>query len=79
MLDMNRVVKFGCLAAVTSVLLTGAAFADAMMAKKGGSANIVLLPKFLGILPFDQANRGAQEAHKAVSYTHLTLPTILRV
>jgi rhamnose transport system substrate-binding protein len=64
MLDMNRVVKFGCLAAVTSVLLTGAAFADAMMAKKGGSANLVLLPKFLGILPFDQANRGAQEAHK---------------
>ena len=25
---------------------------------------MVLLPKFLGILPFDQANRGAQEAHK---------------
>jgi rhamnose transport system substrate-binding protein len=35
-----------------------------MMAKPGGTANIVLLPKFLGILPFDQANRGAQEAHK---------------
>ena len=24
---------------------------------------MVLLPKFLGILPFDQANKGAEEAH----------------
>jgi rhamnose transport system substrate-binding protein len=44
--------------------LTGyAANAEAVMAEKGGSANMVLLPKFLGILPFDQANRGAEEAH----------------
>ena len=64
MLNMKRAVKLGCLAAVTSVLLSGAAFADAMMAKPGETANIVLLPKFLGILPFDQANRGAEEAHK---------------
>ena len=64
MLKLKTIAKFGCLAAVTSVLMTGSAFADAAMAKKGGSANIVLLPKFLGILPFDQANRGAEEAHK---------------
>jgi rhamnose transport system substrate-binding protein len=64
MLKMNRIVKVGCLAAVTAMLLAGGAYADAMMAKPGGSANIVLLPKFLGILPFDQANRGAEEAHK---------------
>lgn len=29
----------------------------------GHSADMVLLPKFLGILVFDQANEGAQEAH----------------
>ena len=64
MLNIKQIVKFGCLAAVTSVLISGAAFADAMVAKKGETANLVLLPKFLGILPFDQANRGAEEAHK---------------
>lgn len=37
--------------------------AQAVTADKGGNANMVLLPKFLGILPFDQANRGAEEAH----------------
>jgi rhamnose transport system substrate-binding protein len=50
------------LAALTSALLASAAFAADV--QKGGTANIVLLPKFLGILPFDQANRGAEEAHK---------------
>ena len=64
MLNMKQIVKFGCLAAVTSVLMSGAAFADPVAAKKGESVNLVLLPKFLGILPFDQANRGAEEAHK---------------
>ena len=64
MLNMNKIVKLGCLAALTSVLLSGAALADTIAAKAGGTANLVLLPKFLGILPFDQANRGAQEAHK---------------
>lgn len=59
-----KLAKFGCLAAVASVLLTGTALSDAMMAKKGKNVNLVLLPKFLGILPFDQANRGAEEAHK---------------
>ena len=33
-------------------------------AAPGQAVNAVLLPKFLGILPFDQANRGAQEAAK---------------
>jgi len=34
------------------------------MTLEGGQAtNMVLLPKFLGILVFDQANEGAQEAH----------------
>ena len=33
-------------------------------AKPGQSVKMMLLPKFLGILPFDQANKGAQEAAK---------------
>jgi rhamnose transport system substrate-binding protein len=33
------------------------------MATPGQEVNMVLMPKFLGILVFDQANEGAQEAH----------------
>src|SRR5262249_55089174 len=33
-------------------------------ATKGKKLDLVLLPKFLGILPFDQAHQGAQEAQK---------------
>jgi rhamnose transport system substrate-binding protein len=69
MLKMRTIVKLGCIAAVATTLMSGVAFADAMMAKPGGAANLVLLPKFLGILPFDQANRGAQEAHKELGNT----------
>jgi rhamnose transport system substrate-binding protein len=36
----------------------------AVEAAKGQAAKMVLLPKFLGIAVFDQANEGAQEAHK---------------
>jgi rhamnose transport system substrate-binding protein len=63
-LAFETVAKAGYLAAVASILLAGTAFAGGMAPAKGGTANMVLLPKFLGILPFDQANRGAQEAHK---------------
>jgi rhamnose transport system substrate-binding protein len=38
------------------------AMAEPVTAAPGAEVNAVLLPKFLGILPFDQANRGAQEA-----------------
>jgi rhamnose transport system substrate-binding protein len=48
------------LAALAATMLSGGS------ALAADSANIVLLPKFLGILPFDQANRGAEEAHKEV-------------
>lgn len=43
----------------------GAAWADghAVTLTEGEEINMVLLPKFLGILVFDQANEGAQEAH----------------
>ena len=35
---------------------------DVVQATPGESVKMMLLPKFLGILPFDQANKGAQEA-----------------
>ncbi|MFQ5594345.1 MAG: substrate-binding domain-containing protein [Anaerolineae bacterium] len=38
--------------------------AEPVKATPGQAVNMVLLPKFLGILVFDQANNGAQEAHK---------------
>ncbi|MEA3337902.1 MAG: substrate-binding domain-containing protein [Chloroflexota bacterium] len=40
-----------------------------VMATPGQEVNMVLLPKFLGILVFDQANNGAQEAHKELGNT----------
>lgn len=49
--------------AICAALVTSVASADAVTAKKGVEADMVLLPKFLGILPFDQAHKGAQEAH----------------
>jgi rhamnose transport system substrate-binding protein len=54
------------LGAAAALMLAGTslAWADAIKLEPGKSANMVLLPKFLGILVFDQANEGAQEAHK---------------
>jgi rhamnose transport system substrate-binding protein len=49
-------------AGLAASLLGTSAMAEAVMATPGQAVNAVLLPKFLGILPFDQANRGAQEA-----------------
>jgi rhamnose transport system substrate-binding protein len=49
--------------ALSAVLWGGVALAEAVKATPGQDVPMVLLPKFLGILPFDQANRGAQEAH----------------
>jgi rhamnose transport system substrate-binding protein len=40
-----------------------AAAGDVVEATPGQEVNMVLMPKFLGILVFDQANTGAQEAH----------------
>jgi rhamnose transport system substrate-binding protein len=61
--------------ALCAALAGFAANAEAVMADKGGSANMVLLPKFLGILPFDQANRGAEEAHAELGNTGTLLYT----
>lgn len=38
-------------------------------AMDGEGVNMVLMPKFLGILVFDQANQGAQEAHAEIGNT----------
>ena len=43
-------------------LRSAAAAGDAAVATPGQDVKMMLLPKFLGILPFDQANQGAQEA-----------------
>ncbi len=52
------------LAAVAALLATTALPLSAQtVLETGHSTDMVLLPKFLGILVFDQANEGAQEAH----------------
>ncbi|MCX7889342.1 MAG: rhamnose ABC transporter substrate-binding protein [Rhodobacteraceae bacterium] len=61
--------------ALGAALAGSVAFADTIMAEKGKAVNMVLLPKFLGILPFDQANRGAEEAHKELGNTGTLLYT----
>eukprot|EP01037_Dinobryon_pediforme_P021782 gene21782-22751_t len=57
------------LGALAALLMTGAVAyaADPVKLETGKTANMVLLPKFLGILVFDQANQGAQEAHKELA------------
>jgi len=67
MLKMKTVVKFGCVAAFAAVMMASASYADPVKATPGGNVNLVLLPKFLGILPFDQAHRGAEEAQKELA------------
>ncbi|MDZ4313045.1 MAG: substrate-binding domain-containing protein, partial [Cypionkella sp.] len=58
--------KHVLLGAAAALMLTTAnfAYADTIKLEPGKETNMVLLPKFLGILVFDQANEGAQEAHK---------------
>ena len=54
----------GVAAAALMTLLPQVAMAGDGMATPGKDASMVLLPKFLGILPFDQAHKGAEEAAK---------------
>ena len=52
-------------AAATVALLAGMPqVASAAGLAPGKDVSMVLLPKFLGILPFDQAHQGAEEAAK---------------
>ena len=61
--------KHVLLGAAAAMMLTTAnfAYADTIKLEPGKETNMVLLPKFLGILVFDQANEGAQEAHKELA------------
>ncbi len=61
--------KIGIALGLVASLMGSAALAEAVKATPGGAVNMVLLPKFLGILPFDQADRGAQEAAKELGNT----------
>jgi rhamnose transport system substrate-binding protein len=53
----------GAAAVAALALLSQNAFAQAT-ATPGKDVSMVLLPKFLGILPFDLAHKGAEEAAK---------------
>lgn len=58
--------KITMMTALATILALGGAAtgsAQTIEPQKGQEADLVLLPKFLGILPFDQAHEGAQEAH----------------
>lgn len=61
--------KHVLLGAAAAMMLTTAnfAYAETIKLEPGKETNMVLLPKFLGILVFDQANEGAQEAHKELA------------
>lgn len=53
----------GAAAALTVTAFSGPVLAqDAVKAEPGQDVNMLLLPKFIGILVFDQANQGAEEA-----------------
>ncbi len=57
---------------LTAALMLGGAnlaYAEPVKIATGAAEDMVLLPKFLGILVFDQANQGAQEAHKELGNT----------
>jgi rhamnose transport system substrate-binding protein len=59
--------KMKTIAAFAAAVMLGhasMAMAQNKMLETGKETNMVLLPKFLGILVFDQAHQGAQEAHK---------------
>src|SRR3712207_3758785 len=66
---MNRRLLTGAMAAGLLIVSMGAAVqaqtppaGSPVAAATGQPAKMMLLPKFLGILPFDQAHQGAQEA-----------------
>jgi len=61
----NEMKNLGLLGVAAALMLgtTQFAYADAIKLESGKESKMILLPKFLGILVFDQANEGAQEAH----------------
>jgi rhamnose transport system substrate-binding protein len=62
-LRTHRFLTVGASAALLVAMLGSSAMAqEPAVAEPGQDVKMMLLPKFLGILPFDQANQGAQEA-----------------
>jgi rhamnose transport system substrate-binding protein len=64
-MERERKMKKYMMSAAACALLALAsqsASAQTAMATPGKAVSMVLLPKFLGILPFDQAHKGAEEA-----------------
>ncbi len=62
-MKFRSTVAAGMSAALLVGMLGGAVSAqDPVVATPGQDVKMMLLPKFLGILPFDQANQGAMEA-----------------
>lgn len=61
---MRKKAAVALAAAMTVSAFSGASVAaqDVVTAEPGQDVNMLLLPKFLGILPFDLANKGAKEA-----------------
>ena len=59
-----RKLLFGAAALAMIAALPRYAAAQVAMATPGKAVSMVLLPKFLGILPFDQTHKGAEEAAK---------------
>ena len=57
--------KMGKISLVAALMMSASslAMAETITLEGGKDVDMVLLPKFLGILVFDQANEGAQEAH----------------
>ncbi|MFQ3184181.1 MAG: rhamnose transport system substrate-binding protein [Alteromonas macleodii] len=68
---MTHFTKLTTAATLMLGTIAGSAWADghAVSLAAGEEINMVLLPKFLGILVFDQANEGAQEAHAELGNT----------
>jgi rhamnose transport system substrate-binding protein len=58
---MKKVFVLALLASLLALTATASA-QDAVVAEPGQEVQMLLLPKFLGILPFDQAHEGAMEA-----------------
>ncbi len=63
--EMRKTLTAGAAAlALLALLPARGALAEAQQATPGKPVSMVLLPKFLGIVPFDQAHKGAEEAAK---------------
>ena len=61
---MKRFLMGAAALALVSTLPQHTRAADVAVATPGKAVSMVLLPKFLGILPFDLAHQGAEEAAK---------------